>query len=277
MRTRLPIPADRTLEQLRNHYDVERAIALRLKSADREQRTRIFGSMYTELFAKVPDHPRLTRRADETLTITQNQIKMRLLRRFLAADKTVLEFGSGDCRFAYELCRNVKRVYGVDISDQRDPRDPLPPNFDLLVYDGYDLPLEDQSVDVVFSDQLIEHFHPDDTRLHFETVRRILRSGGTYVFRTPNALSGPHDVSMYFSDEAQGFHLKEWTYTELSQLLYETGYRDLHGYVYVKGRPLGVPMGLIFLTERLCARLPKGLQRSLATRLLRETCISARK
>ena len=98
-----------------------------------------------------------------------------------------------------------------------------PRNFELIVYDGYELPIPDNTIDVVFSDQLIEHFHPDDTLFHFRLVRRILKPGGVYVFRTPHGFSGPHDISQYFCHSAKGFHLKEWTYVELSRLLHQVG------------------------------------------------------
>ena len=76
--------------------------------------------------------------------------------------------------------------------------------------------IDEESLDIVFSDQLIEHFHPEETELHFRLVNRILKKGGKYIFRTPHALTGPHDISKYFCDEPEGFHLKEWTFSELN-------------------------------------------------------------
>lgn len=63
MKLKHPPPPGRTEEQLRNHYLVEKSIAERLKRANREERKRIYREMYDELFRKVPDHPRLTRRS----------------------------------------------------------------------------------------------------------------------------------------------------------------------------------------------------------------------
>ena len=56
--------------------------------------------------------------------------------------------------------------------------DRMPNNLKLTIYDGYNLELQESSVDVVFSDQLIEHLDPEDVRLHFALVKRILKPQG---------------------------------------------------------------------------------------------------
>jgi 2-polyprenyl-3-methyl-5-hydroxy-6-metoxy-1,4-benzoquinol methylase len=215
MDLRLKLPEGRTYQQVKNHYLVEKSIADRLKAASREERKLIYSGMYDELFQKVPDHPRLTVRSSEQLTRSENKNKLKLIKKLLNPDTVFLEFAPGDCRFAFETAKYVRKVYGVDISDQIGEVDKLPENFNLIIYDGYQLDgIEANSIDLIFSDQFIEHLHPDDTFLHFELAFSLLKPGGKYIFRTPHAFSGPYDVSMYFSDIPQGFHLKEWTYSE---------------------------------------------------------------
>ncbi len=260
---------------MERHFRVERALAKQLKNADRAERARLYGVLYDELFARVPDHPRLARRADVVRTAEMNRIKRRMVEPFLTPSSTVAEFGCGDGLFAYSLCPDVACVYGIDICDQRDPRAPQPANFEMIVYDGYDPPLADGSVDVAFSDQLIEHLHPEDVRLHFETIRRLLRPGGVYVLRTPHALCGPHDVSRYFCDQPEGFHLKEWTYGELMRLLMHLGYGRMRGYRFVKGRPLEVPLACLRGVERALRCLPSCGRRRMAARILPEVVLAA--
>ena len=110
-----------------------------------------------------------------------------------------------------------------------------------MLYDGYQLDLPDDCVDLVFSDQLVEHLHPEDTLHHFRLVRRILAPEGAYVFRTPHALCGPHDVSRFFSDAPEGFHLKEWTYRELEPVLRETGFGTLRAFWNGRGARTPLP------------------------------------
>ena len=41
---------------------------------------------------------------------------------------------------------------------------------------------------------------PGDVGNHLELTRRVLKPGGVYLIRTPHAYTGPHDISMYFSE-----------------------------------------------------------------------------
>lgn len=269
MKPRVSLPPGRNLEQLRNHYLVEKHIAERLRGSRLEERKQIYATMYGEVFRKVPDHPRLTRRDSDSLTARANNVKLSLVGRFLSKSSVFVEFAAGDCRFAGGLAKRVARVYAVDISDQRNPNDDFPENFQLIVYDGYSLnEIEKDSVDVVFSDQLIEHLHPQDTALHLSLVHRILKTGGRYVFRTPHAFTGPHDVSRYFSDEPEGFHLKEWTYSEIRTVFENLGYRRFLSRWYAKGINFRVPHSCFYACERILALLPTGRCRRFVARFL---------
>lgn len=271
-------PANRSYDQLLNHYLVEKGIAERLKNADRDERTRIYATMYDDLFAQVPDHPRLTRRRNAELTRRANERKFQLVRPYLSAETVFVEFAPGDCRFVTAVAEHVQVAYGVDISDQRGDINASPDNFELLVYDGYTLPqLSAETVHIVFSDDLIEHFHPEDTRLHFELVYRLLRPGGVYIFRTPHAFTGPHDISKYFSDQPAGFHLKEWTYRELRVLLQEVGFNQVHGYWGKRGRLQKLPYAYFAASESLLQNSPKRVHDFLDSRLLPSIIAAATK
>jgi SAM-dependent methyltransferase len=256
-----PVPANRTYESVLNHFEVERAIARRLMTADRQARKQIYSSMYDDLFAQVPDHPRLTRRGDQQLTERMNRRKMKLVQPFVQADGNFLEFGAGDCRFSFAMCQLANRVFAVDIADQIGPDVERPTNFELVIYNGYDLTLPDGSISTAFSDQLIEHLHPDDTEHHFRMVHRILVPGGVYIFRTPHRLTGPHDVSRYFSEQAEGFHLKEWTYSELAKLLEQIGYRAIKAYWFGRDQLVRVPITAFRVTEAAMSQLPLALRK----------------
>jgi SAM-dependent methyltransferase len=265
MEIKKPIPPSRNVEQVYKQYLVEKEIAEKLKAASREERKRIYATMYDELFAKVPDHPRLTRRTSEERTRRVNVDKLSLVERFLRDTDVFLEFAPGDCRFSFAVAKRVKRVIAVDVSDQRNPEDPIPENFELIVYDGYDLSaVESDSVDIVFSDQLIEHFHPEDTRLHFELILRILKPGGKYVFRTPSAVTGPHDISAYFSDKPEGLHLKEWTYGEILEMVRDVGYSKLYAYWHKRRISVRLPLFCHLGCEKVLRLFPKRIARRLA-------------
>ncbi len=258
MKLRKSLPPNRSFEQIKNHYLVEKAIAKKLMQSSREERKLIYATMYNDLFSKVPDHPRLRRREDKQKTIQANRKKFAFISRYLNKSVVFMEFAPGDCKFALEVARYVKFVYAVDISDQRSKDDKAPDNFKLIIYDGYSLnEIEANSVDIIFSDQLIEHFHPEDTEHHFRLAYNILKKGGKYAFLTPHGFTGPHDVSQYFSDVPECFHLKEWTYTELRKLLKGIGYLRINSYWYAKRIKIKMPYLYFIILEMVLGLFPK--------------------
>ena len=264
---RRPLPPGRTYEQVYRQFVVERRIADELRRADRNERKAIYQRMYDELFRACPDHPRLTGRDAPEEVKRRVRRKLRALRRWLTPEAVVVEFAPGDCTFSIALASHVKRVVGVDLSNQADPATRLPDNFTLTVYDGYDLSLEKGFADVVTSDQLIEHIPTDDLARHLELVQTLLKPGGAYVFLTPHAFSGPYDVSAYFCDEPEGFHMKEYTHREMAAILRQAGYRKCRHYWAAAGFVMGMPYAWFALAEafrpllgrRPCRKLARGL------------------
>ena len=265
----------RTPERIRHHFEVERELAQRLRKSTREERTALFKSLYTELFERVPDHPRLTMResAEESAQHTAAQLK--LIRSHLGSAVTFLEFAPGDCRLSHAAAGLCERVIGVDISDQRSPGDVSPANFELIVYDGYHLPVKDASVDVVFSYQFLEHLHPDDIDAHFELVSCMLKPGGVYIFDTPHQISGPHDVSVHFSKTSECFHFQEWTYRDMFRLLRRHHFAPNH--IFRMGREQSNPMfSLLAMTAETSLRLlPFSARHAIARRLLPSVTVVA--
>ena len=57
------------------------------------------------------------RRASEELTFAANKSKFTLIKKLIDKDTIFVEFAPGDCKFACEVAKYVKFVYGVDISE----------------------------------------------------------------------------------------------------------------------------------------------------------------
>lgn len=259
---------ERTYEQIKNHYEVEKSIAKLLRKSTREERKTIYKTMYDELFERVPDHPRLKIREDKDIVIHENLNKLKLIEKFIDRQSVFAEFGPGDCRFAMEVCKRAKSVYGIDISDQREELNDAPDCFELIIYDGFNLEMQENSVDIVFSDQLIEHLHPEDLEHHFQLVKKILKRGGVYVFRTPHRYSGPHDISRYFSNIARGFHLKEWTYNEIASILSKCRYSSWEGYWYAKNILIRMKFSYFIIIEDVLNPLPRQFRYGVSRYLL---------
>lgn len=267
----------RTPDQLRRHFDVERELADRYRAANREERLAMASALYEELFRRVPRHSRVTRREEEERNIRAVEARLRLISPFLAPDTVFLEFAPGDCALAQAVARRTAKAYGVDISDQRGEHAENPANFELLLYDGFHLDFPAESVDLVFSYQMLEHLHPEDMDHHFATVFQMLKPGGRYVFSTPHRFSGPHDISRHFSDVPLGFHLKEWTYRELAAVACQTGFSAWHTYRFGKPRPSRRWNALTLAVENLFALLPRKLQRRASSRLFEGVTMLVRK
>jgi SAM-dependent methyltransferase len=269
----------RTPERLRRHYEVEKALADRLrKTASREERARMYESMYDTLFAAVPDHPRLTRAKDPAYVERVNRTRLAIVGPYLHPDTRVLDIGAGDCTFSFALAKRVKRVTAVEISEGSAVTKDAPANFELLLYDGFNLPVAPGSIDLAFSDQVIEHLHVDDAEWHFKMIANTLAAGGCYVFRTPHRFNGPHDVSQHFTKgDPEGFHMKEWTYGEIAGVLRKCGYGKLTAVWCGKGIAFRVPMPLMIAKEAVFRPLPRGLRRRLSIYPFPSLTVSARK
>ncbi len=251
-----------TPEQLRHHYEIEKELAARLRDASRDERPALYRSVYEELFRLVPDHPQLgRRRARDELAP-----ELRFLAPHLDAETTLLELGAGDCALSLEASRHVKQVFALDVSPTIVAAVEPPDNLTVIVTDGRTVPLPPESVDVVYSNQLLEHLHPDDAVEQLRSVRSVLKPGGICLCVTPNRLSGPHDISRSFDEEATGLHLKEYTHAELRELFQRAGFSECHSYAIVRGRNMRLPMWLPILLERVLGLCPGFVRKRVARR-----------
>lgn len=260
---------NRTEDQIRAHYNIETELAKKLKESTKAERQsgHLYTSVYNELFQRVPHHGQLARKADEQQSQRAIIWQLNLVERFVGKDKTIVEIGPGDCKLAFELCKSAKQVYGVDVSDVITDAARVPPNFSLIISNGTNIPLPDSSVDLVYSNQLMEHIHPEDAVEQLGEIFRVLKSGGLYLCRTPNKINGPWDISYYFDDVATGLHLKEYSSGELIDLLSRAGFERQRAYAGGRGVYVPFPMTLINWLEKFLKLMPSGIRISIGRSL----------
>ncbi|MGH2894733.1 MAG: class I SAM-dependent methyltransferase [Solirubrobacteraceae bacterium] len=248
----------RTRERLHAHWEIERELADRLRGASRDERTTLYGTVYDELFRRVPDHPQVLRKASAEDRRASVRATRELLVPFLAPGETFLEIGAGDCAVSLGLADLAGRVYAVEVSREIAHTDAAPGNFALLITDGRAIPVPPESVDLAYSNQLIEHLHPDDAAEQVANVFAALRPGGRYICLTPNRLLGPADVSQYFEDEvASGFHLREYSERELRDLFRDAGFGTVKSLVNLRGRRRAAPLAPVAVAEAAFQSLPR--------------------
>lgn len=267
---------NRSFEQIEQQYAIEKDLASKLRNSKKEDRQYLYNHLYDQLFQKVSDHPQINRKNDPQASAKEVTQKMRLLQNFLDPGSIFLEIGPGDCQLALTVAKKVKKVYAVDVSQEIVENTDLPANFALIVSDGCTVPVAPNSVTIAYSNQLIEHLHPDDAIEQLRNIYKALAPGGSYLCLTPNKLSGPHDISKHFDEVATGFHLKEYTFTELSKLFVEVGFSKIKAYIGGQGIYLRFPVSIIKFSESIISKLPFRIRKKLRNNLIYQAILEIR-
>lgn len=246
----------RSDERLRAHYALELQLANRLLKASRSDRAQVYGEVYSELFASLPDHPQNTKRQDGQDKL---DLEFARIRPFLSPTAVFLEIGCGDAALALRAAPHVAESIGLDVTGALVPKQ-QPRNFTFLLSDGVNIRLGAQTVALAYSNQLLEHLHPQDAADQLREVVRVLAPGGRYYCSTPSRASGPHDISCYFDYQARGFHLKEYDYGSLRRVFLEAGFRKVDALVVHGAKSYRVPYAILRALEIVVLALPKTLR-----------------
>lgn len=259
----VPEPTDtRSAAEIREHYDLETKLAARLRDSTREERRTLYSSLYDELSRSIVLHPHFTQ--PDPIDV---EGEVRQFERYLDSDTTFLELGAGNCSLSIAVAKRVRHVWAVEVSSEiTSSAQPLD-NLDVIISDGIDIPVPPGSATLAYSNQLLEHLHPDDVDHHFRCVHAALAPGGRYMCLTPNGLMGPADVSKYFDEEPTGFHLREYTTTEVAARMKDAGFTTTQAWTTRKGHSFRLPWRLVEATEKHVARVPRRDRRRLGARL----------
>ena len=211
----------------RRQVEIEGQLAQRLTEASASERRRLYGQVYDQVYDM-----HLTREPLQ-LDFGARIELVKFLRKLTRAGDSVLEVGCGGGLLAIELARQGRQVLGVDVSarilEQAHQRAGCLPGLTFALTEGTDLPAADDSFDLAYSVEVIEHLHADDVSSHLREVRRVLKPGGHLWLLTPNRLDSI-GAAVRFGvalEPAADIHLKEWTYAELAAQLRAAGFTSL--------------------------------------------------
>ena len=196
----------------------------------------------SSLIEKIDDkyYPQFSRNWDDNL------FRERILAQLRPA-MTILDLGAGAGIVPQMNFKgHVQMVCGVDL-DNRVVTNPLLD--EGRIADANSIPYPDQSFDLVFSDNVVEHL--EDPAAVFGEVSRVLKSGGIFLFKTPNkhhympaiARATPHRVHQFFNrlrgrEETDTFPTlyRAKTIPEVSAVASELGF-EVSALELIEGRP----------------------------------------
>ena len=139
-----------------------------------------------------------------------------MIREIVDAEMAVLEVGFGEGYGPVALADEVSSYEALEVDTEAVEfvtAAPAPANVKFRIYDGVNIPFADDSFDVVFAFQVIEHVHELERWL--AEIERVCRPGGTILFTTPNRTHRVMDGERPWNR----FHLIEWAPRELDELL----------------------------------------------------------
>jgi SAM-dependent methyltransferase len=139
-------------------------------------------------------------------------------------DKIALEIGHGGGRILLAACRSFKKAIGIDVHNsnklvEAELKSRGVSNFELFETDGSMIPVEDSTVDIVYSFIVLQHVEKIDVfKRYLNETRRVLKSGGIAILYFGRRCFYSLDSSFYLSYLIDRF---------LERLLLRKGFEEL--------------------------------------------------
>ncbi len=141
---------------------------------------------------------------------------IRFLRPYIPTDSTVVDLGAGYCDFINQV--RAAKKYAVDYSP--DLSKFAHADVEKINSRASDLSaIATETIDVVLSSNLFEHFSEEELAQTMSEVKRILKKGGRLILMGPNFRLQP---GRYFDDHT---HKKIFTDESLQSFLIENGFK----------------------------------------------------
>lgn len=224
----IPIEAPIDAAMVRHHWELEQRLAIMILNSSKSDRWQVVKECYTTLYEELPWLNEWANRASSSLP----QTKYASFNDFIgSAPKVIFEIGPGRCELLNMLAEIGHECRGAEITPERGERyGAFHSNLSFGITDG--IHLNDfepgRNYDVVITNHVIEHFHPNDIEEHFHSVYRILKPKGRYVLATPHKFLGPSGLEPVFDlPELRGLHLKEYTAGDLTLIAKNAGFRTV--------------------------------------------------
>ena len=216
---------------------------------DADKRQLIYAEAYDVISSFVSQYKK-----KETSGFHQSYVQF--LKAFIE-QKDILEIGCGYGVSSICFATHARSVVGIEINDhlveaarKKTCKQGIH-NATFYNMSACRLAFPAHSFGVVYSNDVLEHLHPDDMITHLKQAYHVLRPNGYYICLMPSKLTGPHDSSCHYvakGGNPQGLHLKEYTHEEFYQVLKGIGFSRIISPFLSLG--LAMKLGIINLARR---------------------------
>jgi len=227
-------------EWRQHHYEIERQYARQILETPKGsvERRLLFQHAYSDVIGNIIE--RYEPGGGETnYTDTVVSIVKTLVASSRKHTATVFDLGCGSGHLLVALAQDNFDVYGIDVSEssiEQAKLDLQPFSKSGHVEHGDVLDYKPPAkFDIIVMDNVIEHLVPDETPDILSKCYDMLGQEGYLVVLTPHSFSGPHDISKHFvpfGSKAEGFHLKEFSFTDMNESLTQAGFEEVWGFPF---------------------------------------------
>jgi len=165
--------------------------------------------------------------------LAQNAIvKFRLIAEYVGTGRRILDIGCGDSFLSRMIEEKGNIVFGIDLIHEK-LKAASADGIKCVASDlqGFHLPFQSSSFDVVVASEIIEHLW--DCDFFLQEIKRVLKEKGQYIITTPNLASlgrrlmllfgkNPFVENFLYSNEAG--HVKHFVRDDLAYLLKRNGF-----------------------------------------------------
>lgn len=192
---------------------------------------------------------------------------LQLLSRLVTRDSAFLEVAATDCSLSLSLADSVRRVYAVARSAVITGTRRFPANFHLVAAEGNCIPVPQASIDVAYSNGLVDQLDPDQMCEQLANVQRALTRGGVFICCARNRLLGAGDGS---SAHVESRFAPPYTFSELRAVLRKVGFRTVAQYARCAGANVTLPGPLTQLLELAVGTMPQSQRARAGSTWLRD-------
>ncbi len=200
-------------------------------------------------------HSQLALKSQDSLKRAELQELLDTLRPFLDADTVYAEIGAGDCALTMMVAPFVRKAYAIDVSETV-TRGASAPNLEVVLSDGVSTLVK---ATLIFSNQLMEHLHPDDAVDQLANVFAALGVRRALFLHHPQPSRRPARRLARHRSGRPRIPPARIHEPELAGLFRSVGFGRVQAFVRIRNFQTTLPLFFVTALEAIIGALPRGL------------------